>query len=275
MSRSLSILAAVIAAATAALLSLPGIAHRDEVCPAHFLGGREPSIAAARNGDAVTLCFSDFALRYSGRTKTAIWSAEHLTADRVRQASNLMRKGNFHEEPRVPDSWKSRLKDYKRSGYDRGHLSPSGDMSTRQAQDESFSLANMIPQHPCSNEGIWAGLESSVRTVALRQGEIFVVTGPIYSGGKADKTIGSGVAVPDAVFKAVYDPVTGLAGAYVAQNSETSDLQTMSVADLEGIAGVAVFPSLSEAEKSEMLPLPAPEKSKYRCRLPASRRMPG
>ena len=87
-------------------------------------------------------------------------------------------------------------------------MSPSGDMPNLVAQDESFSLANMIPQHPCSNQGLWSGIEAAVRGMTMRQGEVFVVTGPIYSRSSDQRLIGVGVAVPDQVFKAIYDPVT-------------------------------------------------------------------
>ena len=95
------------------------------------------------------------------------------------------------------------LADYARSGYDRGHMSPSGDMATPNAQHQSFSLANMIPQHPCNNEVLWEGIESAVRDLASAEGEIYVVTGPIYEGTDIPFLNGR-VGVPSRIYKAVY-----------------------------------------------------------------------
>jgi endonuclease G len=272
--RILCIIAILVVAVTIAYSLLSGSPRRDEICPTHFLDGRAPGVEAARDKSASTLCFSGFSVRFSGVTKTPIWSAERLTGDRVKQAADLPRNNAFHEETKLPRGLRSGLSDYKRSGYDRGHLAPSGDMASAQSQYESFTLANMIPQHPCSNEGLWAGLESTVRKIAISQGEIFVVTGTVYSRAASGKSIGRGVAVPDEVFKAVYDPVTGQAGAYVADNSGESAWRTMSIAELKEATGVDAFPSLPEDVKGAMMRLPRPEKSKYRCRLSASRSPP-
>jgi endonuclease G len=266
-----AIAAIVVTAATAAYSLIPGVTRRDESCPAHFLGGVAPSVDGSRDKNASTLCYSSFSVRFSGVTKTPIWSAEKITGDQAKQAIGLPRTGMFHEERKLPRTMRSELSDYKFSGYDRGHLTPSGDMASQDTQNETFTLANMIPQHPCSNQGIWAGLESSVRKIAISQGEIYVVTGTVYSG--REKSIGrGGVAVPDSVFKAIYDPVTGQAGAYLAENSEASPWQTMTIATLRETAGVDPFPALPEEVKQAGMPLPKPEKSKFRCKISDQRK---
>lgn len=81
---------------------------------------------------------------YSGVTKTPIWSAEYLTKEKI--AAKLPRKDSFHPESKLPSSERAELSDYARSGYDRGHMTPSADMGMASAQAETFTLANMVPQ---------------------------------------------------------------------------------------------------------------------------------
>ncbi|MFX4408632.1 DNA/RNA non-specific endonuclease, partial [Acinetobacter baumannii] len=88
--------------------------------------------------------------------------------------------------------------------YDRGHMSPNCDMPTKDSQFDSFSLSNMVPQAPKNNQEVWRKLEDATRAVVTKQKQdAYVVTGPIFEGQRL-KTIGRGVIVPSAVYKAVY-----------------------------------------------------------------------
>ena len=70
--------------------------------------------------------------------------------------------------------------DYRRSGYDRGHLAPAADMAfSRQTMADSFFMSNMSPQKPAFNREIWKDLEALVRSFAITEQKIVVVTGPI------------------------------------------------------------------------------------------------
>jgi endonuclease G, mitochondrial len=153
--------------------AIPSAAWADfapQGCEEHFLGGVLPVVSQSRAENARRLCYSEFALLHSGITKTPIWSAEHLTSERIDAASGLPRKNPFHAEARLPEGERAELSDYKSASdqFDRGHMSPNGDMPNAKAQRESFSLANMIPQHPCNNEVLWAGIEDSTRKLTLR-----------------------------------------------------------------------------------------------------------
>jgi endonuclease G, mitochondrial len=245
----------------ALLLGVTPGAVRAETCPQHFASGIAPAISTA----GTPLCFEQFAVLYSGETRTPLWSAEHLTRDEVAAAGLLKRENAFHQEPRLPPDEQSRLDDYHGSGYDRGHMSPSGDMATIKAQYESFSLANMIPQNPCNNEVLWEGIESAVRGLATADGELYVVTGPIYEGADIPFLNGR-VAVPSRIFKAVYDPARHEAAAYVVQNTASMDWQSVSVGQLTAMTGIDPFPALSGDIKSETMALPTP-RSHFGCRV--------
>ena len=60
-----------------------------------------------------------------------------------------------HADANLPNDDRAELSDYVRSGFDRGHMAPNGDMPTRSGQYESFTLANMVLQNPNNNRYIW------------------------------------------------------------------------------------------------------------------------
>lgn len=238
-------------------------------CPEHFAGGAEPVLVDSRQAArARELCFRGYAVLHSGATRTPLWSAERLTAERVEAARGVERTNLFHPEERLPASERAELADYARSGYDRGHLAPSGDMPDERSQAESFSLANMVPQARKLNAGLWAAIEIAVRQRARRGGELYVVTGPIFRGGDLPALRGR-VVVPTAVFKAVYDPKRRTAGAYFTANEDEAGWEAVSIARLRELSGIDVFPSLPEEVKAAAPRLPEP---RLRERRPRSER---
>ena len=239
-------------------------------CPGMFVGGQAPDLRNPKLAARTTaLCFLAFAVEHSGVTRTPLWSAEHLTAERVEAARLLGREGSFHAEPALPPGDGAELADLARSGYDRGHMAPSGDFDTRPSQAESFSLANMIPQAPRLNRGLWEGIESAVRRLAVRDGAVYVVTGPIFQGDRLSVLRGR-VVVPTLVFKAVYDPVQRQAAAYLTRNTDNSGYAVISIAQLTQLSGIDPFPALPDAvkERASALPRPTPHGGRRRGRSP-------
>lgn len=99
--------------------------------------------------------------------------------------------------------------DYAGTGFDKGHMSPDGDLSwDTQVEFESFLMTNMVPQAGSLNRGIWKLLETSIRgwTVQLNQ-SFTVYVGGVYS--LQDSKIGTGVIVPHAFYKIVVNNATG------------------------------------------------------------------
>lgn len=204
--------------------------------------------------DSYALCFNDFNVMYSGISKTPLWSAEYLTPDRL--SIKIKREDSFHEETRVPLAHRALLADYRGSGYDRGHMAPNGDMNNTAAQHDSFSLANMVPQSPKNNQEVWRKLEEAVRSIVTKQHkDAYVVTGPIFED-KRLKTIGNGVIVPTAVYKAVYLPKQGIIGAYYAPNNDSLQVKVVSICYLEEKLGINLFPQLTEQQKRNVYQLP-------------------
>lgn len=238
-------------------IALTSLEVQANQCPSHFAAGREPVfVNQALSRQSQELCYEAFAVMHSGVTRTPLWSAEHLQRKNLERAQELVRENRFHPENELPAAQRAELSDYARTGFDRGHLSPNGDMPTRSAQYESFSLANMIPQNPDSNRNIWEGIEASVRHLAKAEGDLYVVTGPAFIGRDLKK-IGN-VMVPTHVYKAVYSPKRHKAGAYFVANDGSQTYTAMSVVQLEKTVGIDVLPGLSRDIKEVAMDLPKP-----------------
>ncbi|HTD06530.1 DNA/RNA non-specific endonuclease [Undibacterium sp.] len=235
---------------------LAATAHASQ-CPSHFVAGKQPVfVNQALSRKSQELCYEAFAVMHSGVTRTPLWSAEHLQRKNLERAQELSRENRFHPENDLPAAQRAELGDYARTGFDRGHLSPNGDMPTRNAQYESFSLANMIPQNPDSNRNIWEGIEASVRRLAKTEGDLYVVTGPAFLGRDLKK-IGN-VMVPTHVYKVLYSPKQHKAGAYFVANDGTQTYSAMSVAQLEKTIGINVLPGMPRDAREVAMDLPKP-----------------
>lgn len=174
---------------------------------------------------AFALCNKQFAVIYSGRTKTPILVIERLSAEVLRQAEKEIRTNIFYNEQRIPKKYRADLEDYRRSGYDRGHLAAAANQPSALSMHQSFSLSNIVPQDPHMNrKGAWVKVESDTRKFARRAtGNVFVFSGPLF--GKNPTTIGSSrVWVPQQLFKFVYDEHTQRSWAHILENSPTAKI---------------------------------------------------
>lgn len=225
--------------------------HVKTGCDRFYYGGREPAVTKASLAKNMSrLCYRSFAIGYSPVSRTALWSAEMVDSTTVRFARKLERRDEFHAEEqlapkkrtKLEDSPRAELADYRGSGYDRGHLAPSGDMPTRNSQEESFSLANIVPQAPKLNRGSWAELESVVRDQSFDVKQIYVVTGPVFNGRNV-MVINERVMIPSHMWKAILIPDKG-AAVYLASNTDYPIWKTMSVSDFAKFAGINPFPGL-------------------------------
>ena len=189
-------------------------------CP-QFFAGKPPAIAGY--GQQRALCFEEFAVLHSGQTKTPLYTAQRLNARMLKKAAKLGRSDKFYEEARLPEAERALLADYRRSGLSRGHMAAAGDMATRFGKAQSYSLANMVPQDPTQNGKPWSQIEQDTRRYIRRaKGDVYVITGPVFSSHKP-RTIGEGkVWVPDAVFKMVFDPSTNQRWVHLQDNKAST-----------------------------------------------------
>ena len=167
-------------------------------------------------GPTVEIIRQGYVLEHSSADKIPRWVCEHLGTENLGGPLKRPKPEPFKPDPTLPAGSRAELADYKNSHYDRGHQAPSGDETKDQTrQNETYFLANMVPQVGYFNQHAWAQLEDIVRTWAVSRGEAFVITGPMFYDPKEDdphtasghftiKTIGSDhVAVPTHLFKIV------------------------------------------------------------------------
>lgn len=227
----------------------------DRACIQNYYRGDAPNFTNQALAQGTReLCFDGFTVMYSTITRTPLWSAEYLTKDRLERAEALDRQNNFHEETQLPDNERATLDDYKGSGFDRGHMSPNGDMGSRAQQFNSFSLANIVPQNSYNNQNPWRLLEEATRELIKQEGDAYVITGAAFRGTSLRK-IGN-VLVPSDIYKVVYFPKRKAAGVYFSPNDASGQVNVISLAELNAQIGLDLFPSLPNSVKQQRIDMP-------------------
>lgn len=192
-----------------------------------------------------------YALSYLEEHEQAEWVAYELTVEEVQGTAE--RTDDFREDPEVPTG-SAALKDYYRSGYDRGHLAPAGDMKfSEEAMSESFYMSNMSPQKPAFNRGIWRELEEEVRELVVENGRLYVVTGPVF-GNKSQKIGENGVSIPESYYKVLLDytePEVKAIAFLLPNAGSKKDLYDFAatIDSVEQVTGIDFFPALPDLEE--------------------------
>ncbi|ODV93568.1 hypothetical protein PACTADRAFT_71327 [Pachysolen tannophilus NRRL Y-2460] len=126
----------------------------------------------------------EFVACYNRVTRNPYYVVEHITPGSLsKNGANGDRKNSvFKEDEQIPAKFRARLRDYFRSGYDRGHQAPAADAKfSQKAMDETFYLTNMSPQvGEGFNRDYWAHLEDFARRLAQNYRSVRIVTGPLF-----------------------------------------------------------------------------------------------
>ena len=215
--------------------------------PDHLMYGvpKKPDLLIRRRG---------YSLGYDHRTRQALWVCYLLAAEDV-TGGKVARAGKFRRDPAVAVR-PVEPREYNRSGFDRGHLAPAGDMiRSDETMTQSFFMTNISPQIPGCNRGIWKRLETQVRRWAVREGRICVITGPIFSSD-ARRVGRSDIPVPSAFFKVILDttPPRKMIG-FIVPNAPSRKQPTafaVSVDTVEELTGYDFFSALDDAEEDAL-----------------------
>lgn len=197
-----------------------------------------------------------FALAYNEAAEQAWWVAYHLTSDELK---GTLDRDNFDfDEDLEVRTGSATLKDYKGSGYDRGHLVPAADMKwNAKAMQASFLMSNVSPQTHSFNAGIWERLESRLRGWAKRDGSLYIVTGPLLKE-KPNKTIGiNQVWVPNSYYKVAltYKKNRWHAAAFIIdQQASGKNLEPyfLTIDEVERQTGLDFFPAIPDELEEQL-----------------------
>jgi len=135
---------------------------------------------------------AQFAESWNASKRTANWVGWRLRASDI----GSVPRSDFHVDPVISTPSPS---DYTNSGYDRGHLCPSGDRTNTSTNNYAvFSMINIIPQAPDNNQGPWEKLESYTRSLAQAGREVYIIAGGVGSKGSFN-----GITIPASTWKVI------------------------------------------------------------------------
>ena len=196
-----------------------------------------------------------YALGYIEYHEQPAWVVYRLTKQQALTKA-AKRGDDFKEDPNIPTG-SATLADYRRSGFDRGHLCPAADMAySVGTMEDSFYMSNMSPQRPAFNRGVWKDLEAQVRAFAITEGDVYIVTGPILPKTKS-VTIGSNkVTVPTHYYKVVYDrtPPEKMIGFILPNDGSDRQLQDFAVTvdAVEAATGLNFFSAVPQPKQEQL-----------------------
>lgn len=140
-----------------------------------------------------------YTVSFNSSLRLPNWVAWTLTLAEVQ--GDVPRGSHFRPDPMVKGV-QAKDKDYRKSGWDRGHMAPAADMRwSEKAMKESFYFTNICPQHPNLNRGDWKVLEEETRSWAMKFGEVYIATGPIVSATQPRRMGATQVTIPDSFYK--------------------------------------------------------------------------
>jgi len=195
-----------------------------------------------------------FTFSYNEKYEQAEWVAYELKKSFVR-SSNFDRP-YFIEDPKVKTG-SADWRNYKKSGYDKGHLCPAGDMEFAiNAYNDTFFTSNISPQNHDFNGGVWNRLEQKVRYWATKYDGVYVITAGVLQPNL--KTIGQEqVLVPNYFYKILLDNSNGQYKmiAFLVPNAKSNKPLyefVVSVDSIEKITGIDFFPKLDDKTENRL-----------------------
>lgn len=153
------------------------------------------------SSDDVLLDRGAYVASYNPKQRGPNWVAWRLEPSDI---GSVRRRNDFRVDTGLPLSvFHVEPGDYAHSGYERGHMCPSGDR-TRDVDQNSitFLMTNVLPQVHELNDGPWKKLEEYERELTSNGHEaVYIVAGGLFAD--TQPKIGRGVSVPIATYKII------------------------------------------------------------------------
>ena len=146
-----------------------------------------------------------FEICYNYKLKAPLYTRHIMKYSDLKKQTYSREGLRFFEDVNIPRRYRATLRDYRGSGFDRGHMvSNRSQAFDRKRQKATFVLSNITPQYPNFNRGIFRLTEKLSRKLVTREiGSAVVYTGAIFDRMNP-KRIGPGrIAVPSHVYKVI------------------------------------------------------------------------
>ena len=193
-----------------------------------------------------------YTLSYAEEFEQAEWVAYYLDKEDIKYINY---KRPLFEVDHEVITGSAHWRNFKNSGYNKGHLLPAGDRRASYEEfEETFLTSNISPQKYKFNSGIWNRLEQKVRYWAGKYDGLYVVTAGVLSSDL--ETIGyENVAVPKYFYKVLLtNDMTRMIGFLVPHKDSNKPLYefVVSVDSIEKMTGLDFFPELEDTLESQL-----------------------
>ena len=252
----------------------PEIAKYNLEFPALKGGNSIVVVHSGKLNDKLNKSGVNYSVEWDPQIHAQRWSCYQMYADNYKTGTQVSRYSSnndgslssecqYPNDPDLPAQYRLTADPYKGSGFDHGHICPSADRQrSTEANYQTFFITNMQPQNNKFNAGIWANMETQVRTWAGNFDTLFVCKGgTIDNSNYILKYLGSGnnkIPVPQYFFMAVLGKKGTsfkATGFWIAQDSYSStNLKSYAVTiqNLQQKTGIDFFCNLPDDIENEV-----------------------
>jgi len=168
------------------------------------------------------IIYRGFVVQYNHEKRSPNYTIHRLSVNQIspKFGSKAKRRSNFFVDDYNLGQRSALNRDYYKSGWDKGHMVPSGDFYWNQLlKNETFVLTNISPQNPSLNRGKWANLENATRNIIINlNNEAYIITGACYSDENGITTGPNKVEIPLYLYKLIYIPEASIMYAFLFNN---------------------------------------------------------